>query len=49
MLTPHQNGLVQDVFGRRLQLVETNGGNHKTPKAWKAEHCSDEVESWLTK
>jgi len=31
------------------EVVETKGGNHKTLKAWKAEHGSDEVESWLTK
>jgi len=30
------------------EIVETKGGNHKTLKAWKAEHGSDEVESWLT-
>lgn len=29
------------------EIVETKGGNHKTLKAWKAEHGSDEVESWL--
>ncbi|WP_447649167.1 histone-like nucleoid-structuring protein, MvaT/MvaU family [Pseudomonas abietaniphila] len=29
------------------ETVETKGGNHKTLKAWKAEHGSDEVESWL--
>lgn len=29
------------------EVVETKGGNHKTLKAWKAEHGSDEVESWL--
>jgi type IV pilus biogenesis protein CpaD/CtpE len=31
------------------EVVETKGGNHKTLKAWKAEHGADEVESWLTK
>lgn len=31
------------------EIVETKGGNHKTLKAWKAEHGSDEVESWLAK
>lgn len=30
------------------EIVETKGGNHKTLKAWKAEHGSDVVESWLT-
>jgi len=29
------------------EVVETKGGNHKILKAWKAEHGSDEVESWL--
>lgn len=29
------------------EVVETKGGNHKTLKAWKAEHGSDVVESWL--
>jgi hypothetical protein len=29
------------------EVVETKGGNHKTLKAWKAEHGADEVESWL--
>ncbi|RJX78942.1 histone-like nucleoid-structuring protein, MvaT/MvaU family [Pseudomonas sp. LS-2] len=29
------------------EIVETKGGNHKTLKAWKAEHGSDKVESWL--
>jgi len=29
------------------EVVETKGGNHKTLKAWKAEHGSDTVESWL--
>lgn len=29
------------------EIVETKGGNHKTLKAWKAEHGSDEVESWV--
>lgn len=31
------------------EVVETKGGNHKTLKAWKNEHGSDEVESWLAK
>jgi hypothetical protein len=31
------------------EIVETKGGNHKTLKAWKAEHGGHEVESWLTK
>ena len=31
------------------EIVETKGGNHKTLKAWKAEHGSSTVESWLTK
>jgi len=30
------------------EVVETKGGNHKTLKAWKAEHGSDEVESWVS-
>lgn len=30
------------------EVVETKGGNHKTLKAWKAEHGSDAVESWLS-
>lgn len=29
------------------ELVETKGGNHKTLKAWKAEHGAEIVESWL--
>lgn len=29
------------------EIVETKGGNHKTLKAWKAEHGNDAVESWL--
>lgn len=29
------------------EVVETKGGNHKLLKAWKSEHGSDEVESWL--
>jgi len=29
------------------EVVETKGGNHKVLKAWKAEHGSDVVESWL--
>lgn len=35
-LNPHTN-----------QIVETKGGNHKTLKAWKMEHGSDQVDSWL--
>ncbi len=31
------------------EVVETKGGNHKTLKAWKAEHGADAVESWLAK
>jgi hypothetical protein len=31
------------------EIVETKGGNHKLLKQWKAEHGSDEVESWLAK
>jgi hypothetical protein len=31
------------------ETVETKGGNHKTLKAWKSEHGSDVVESWLSK
>jgi hypothetical protein len=31
------------------EIVETKGGNHKTLKAWKAEHGSDEVESWVSR
>jgi hypothetical protein len=31
------------------ELLETQGGNHKTLKEWKAEHGSTTVESWLTK
>lgn len=30
------------------EVIETKGGNHKTLKQWKAEHGSDEVESWAT-
>lgn len=30
------------------EIVQTKGGNHKTLKAWKAEHGSDEVESWVS-
>ncbi|SEE73377.1 histone-like nucleoid-structuring protein, MvaT/MvaU family [Pseudomonas coleopterorum] len=30
------------------ETVETKGGNHKTLKAWKAEHGGDTVESWLS-
>ncbi|MGK9066567.1 histone-like nucleoid-structuring protein, MvaT/MvaU family [Stutzerimonas chloritidismutans] len=29
------------------EVVETKGGNHKTLKAWKQEHGSQEVEGWL--
>lgn len=29
------------------EFVETKGGNHSILKAWKAEHGSSEVESWL--
>lgn len=29
------------------EIVETKGGNHKLLKAWKSEHGSDVVESWL--
>lgn len=29
------------------EVVETRGGNHKTLKAWKAEHGSDTVEGWV--
>lgn len=29
------------------EVVETKGGNHKILKAWKAEHGSEAVESWL--
>lgn len=29
------------------EVVETKGGNHKVLKAWKDEHGSDVVESWL--
>lgn len=31
------------------EVVETRGGNHKTLKAWKDEHNSDTVESWLVR
>lgn len=31
------------------EIVETKGGNHKLLKAWKSEHGSDVVESWLSK
>lgn len=31
------------------EVVETKGGNHKTLKAWKAEHGAEAVESWLQK
>ncbi|MCG7375268.1 DNA binding protein [Pseudomonas luteola] len=29
------------------EVIETKGGNHKTLKAWKAEHGADVVEGWL--
>lgn len=29
------------------EIVETRGGNHKTLKAWKDEHGSEAVESWV--
>ncbi|WP_426119950.1 histone-like nucleoid-structuring protein, MvaT/MvaU family [Pseudomonas sp. DSP3-2-2] len=29
------------------EIVETKGGNHKLLRAWKDEHGSDVVESWL--
>ncbi|KFF42185.1 transcriptional regulator [Pseudomonas sp. BRG-100] len=29
------------------EVVETKGGNHAMLKAWKTEHGSEEVESWL--
>lgn len=29
------------------EVVQTKGGNHAVLKAWKAEHGSDAVESWL--
>ncbi|WP_297845116.1 histone-like nucleoid-structuring protein, MvaT/MvaU family [Pseudomonas sp.] len=29
------------------ESIETKGGNHKLLKAWKSEHGSDKVESWL--
>lgn len=29
------------------ERIETKGGNHKLLKAWKEEHGSDEVESWV--
>lgn len=31
------------------EVVETRGGNHKTLKAWKDEHGSETVESWLVR
>lgn len=31
------------------EIVETKGGNHTPLKAWKNEHGSDTVESWLSK
>lgn len=29
------------------EIVQTKGGNHKVLKAWKIEHGSETVESWL--
>lgn len=29
------------------EKIQTRGGNHTILKAWKAEHGSDEVESWV--
>lgn len=29
------------------EVIETRGGNHRTLKAWKQEHGSDVVESWV--
>ncbi len=29
------------------EVVETKGGNHKVLKAWKAEHGSEVVETWV--
>ncbi len=29
------------------EKIQTRGGNHKILKAWKAEHGSEEVESWV--
>lgn len=29
------------------EKLQTRGGNHNVLKAWKAEHGSDEVESWV--
>ncbi len=29
------------------ETIETKGGNHNMLKAWKKQHGSDEVESWL--
>ncbi|MEQ6917644.1 histone-like nucleoid-structuring protein, MvaT/MvaU family [Halomonas aquatica] len=31
------------------EVVETRGGNQKTLKAWKDQHGSDTVESWLVR
>ncbi len=31
------------------EVVETRGGNQKTLKAWKDEHGSETVESWLVR
>ncbi|WP_110687419.1 histone-like nucleoid-structuring protein, MvaT/MvaU family [Salinicola aestuarinus] len=31
------------------EVVETRGGNHKTLKAWKDEHGSETVESWVVR
>jgi hypothetical protein len=29
------------------EIIETEGGNHKLLKEWKAQYGADEVESWL--
>ena len=29
------------------EVIETKGGNHRVLKAWKAEHGSEVVESWV--
>lgn len=31
------------------EVIETKGGNHSKLKSWKAEHGSEEVESWVSK
>ncbi|WP_414156204.1 histone-like nucleoid-structuring protein, MvaT/MvaU family [Pseudomonas sp. BNK-30] len=31
------------------EVIETKGGNHTKLKQWKAEHGSDEVESWVAR